>query len=142
MIERQALLSDLQKLLPKIEADLRERSDSAEVPDVGLALRDEFAAAQAAERTAQSFTEWRADQITQVAVAWLLSCVFVRFLEDNQLVPTPRLAGPKDGGLERARDEYELYFRSSPRPHRSRLLARPIRCAHQICRHPRRLRCP
>ena len=49
-------------------------------------------------------------------MAWLLSCVFVRFLEDNQLVPTPRIAGPKEGdnGLERARDEHELYFRSHP----------------------------
>ena len=113
MIERKRLLNDLQKLLPKIEADLLERSESAEVPDVGRTLREEFTAAQAADRTAQNFEDWRSDAITQVAAAWVLSCVFVRFLEDNQLVPTPKTAGPGDG-LKRARDEHELYFRSHP----------------------------
>ena len=113
MIDRATLLSDLQKLLPKIEADLLERSNSAEVPDVGRALREEYASAKAAERTAQSFEEWRSDSITQVAAAWVLSCVFVRYLEDNQLVPTPKIAGPGEG-LKRARDEHEIYFHSHP----------------------------
>jgi len=113
LIDRQALLSDLQKLLKKLEADLLERSESAEVPDVGRKLREEYTAAQSADRTAQNFGDWRTDAITQVAAAWVLSCVFVRFLEDNQLVPTPKIAGPGDG-LKRARDEHELYFRSHP----------------------------
>ena len=116
MIERQALLADLQRLLPRIEADLLERSDSAEVPDVGLALRNEYASAQAAERTAQSYTEWRSDQITQAAAAWVLSCVFVRFLEDNALVASPRSAGPKDkdGGLERRTRRIRPLFSHHP----------------------------
>jgi hypothetical protein len=113
LIDRRALLADLQKLLPKLEADLLERTGSAEVPDVGRKLRDEFAAAQSAQRTAQNFEDWRSDAITQVAAAWVLSCVFVRFLEDNQLVPLPKIAGPGDG-LKRARDQHELYFRSHP----------------------------
>ena len=83
------------------------------MPDVGRKLREEYTAAQAADRTAQSYEEWRSDAITQVAAAWVLSCVFVRFLEDNQLVPTPKIAGPGEG-LKRARDEHELYFRSHP----------------------------
>jgi hypothetical protein len=113
LIDREALLSDLQKLLPKIEADLLERSESPEVPDVGRTLRDEYSQAQAAARTAQNFEDWRSDAITQVAASWVLSCVFVRFLEDNQLVPTPKIAGYGEG-LKRARDEHELYFRSHP----------------------------
>ncbi len=113
MIDRKQLLSDLQALLKTLEADLLERSESAEVPDVGRKLREEHTAALAADRTAQSYEEWRSDAITQVAAAWVLSCVFVRFLEDNQLVPTPKIAGPGEG-LKRARDEHELYFRSSP----------------------------
>src|SRR5271157_3795474 len=113
MIDRKALLEDLQRLLPKIEADLLERSESAEVPDVGRTLREEHAEAQAAERTAQSYEEWRSDAITQVAAAWVLTCVFVRFLEDNALVETPKIAGPGER-LKRARDEHELYFRSHP----------------------------
>jgi len=113
MIDRTKLLSDLQRLLKTLETDLLERSDSADVPDMGRTLREEFAAAQAAERTAQNFEDWRSDAITQAAAAWVLSCVFVRFLEDNQLVPTPKIAGPGEG-LKRARDEHELYFRSHP----------------------------
>ena len=33
------------------------------------------------------------DAITQAAAAWVLSCVFVRFLEDNQLIEPPKIAG-------------------------------------------------
>ena len=55
-------------------------------------------AAQSAERTAQSYTEWRSDQITQAAVAWVLSCVFVRFLEDNHLWPARGWPAPRRAG--------------------------------------------
>src|SRR5262249_18574733 len=113
MIDRKELLTNLQSLLKTVEADLLERSESSEVPDVGQKLRAEYSAAQFANRTAQSFEEWRSDAITQVAAAWVLSCVFVRFLEDNGLVETPKIAGPGER-LKRARDEHELYFRSHP----------------------------
>jgi len=113
MIDRKALLDDLKKQLPTLEADLLERSESAEVPEVGEKLRADYAAARAAERTAQGFGEWRADQITQVAAAWVLSSVFVRFLEDNGLIPIPKIAGPGDQ-LRRARDEHEAYFHTHP----------------------------
>ncbi len=113
MIDRQALLSDLQKLLKKLEADLLERSESAEVPEVGDQLRREFEGAKQAERTAQSYSEWRSDQITQTAAAWVISCVFVRFLEDNRLIDPPVISGPGKR-LLRARDEYELFFRAKP----------------------------
>jgi hypothetical protein len=114
MIDRQALLSDLQSLLKRLEADLLERSGSAEVPGVGKALHAEYERAKKAERTAQNYEDWRSDAITQAAAAWVLSCVFVRFLEDNQLIDPPKFAGPNDR-LQRARDEHELYFRSHPR---------------------------
>lgn len=113
MIDRKALLADLQKLLPKLERDLLERNESAERPEIADRLRADYAAAQKQRRTAQSFTEWRADQITQVAAAWVLSAVFVRFLEDNALIDPPRLAGPGPK-LRRARDEHELYVRAHP----------------------------
>src|SRR5271157_2919847 len=113
MIHRAALLSDLQKLLKKLEADLLERSQSTEISEVGAHLRQEFEEATEANRTAQTFDEWRSDAITQTAAAWVLSCVFVRFLEDNTLINPPRIAGPGER-LQRARDEHELYFRSHP----------------------------
>src|SRR5881628_3072805 len=113
MINRQALLSDLQDMLQWLEADLLERSQSSNVPDVGRTLRAEFERAKAAERTAQNYEDWRSDAITQAAAAWVLSCVFVRFLEDNHLVDPPKLAGPGER-LNRARDEHELFFRGHP----------------------------
>jgi hypothetical protein len=113
MINRAELLSDLQRLLRTLEADLRERSDSNEVPEVGQTLRAEYQKAKDAERTAQSYEEWRSDYVTQIAAAWVLSCVFARFLEDNRLIDPPKIAGPGER-LGRARDEHELYFRAHP----------------------------
>ena len=48
MIDRVALLKDLQKLLTKLEADLFERSESSDVPDVGATLHAEFERAKTA----------------------------------------------------------------------------------------------
>ena len=93
MINRQALLADLQKFLQRIEADLLERSESTEVPEVPAALHAEYERAAKAERTAQNYEDWRTDTITQAAAAWVLSCVFVRFLEDNSLIDPPRIGG-------------------------------------------------
>ncbi len=115
MIDRSKLLSDLQKLLARLELDLLERSESADVPDVGMALRAEYDRAKAAERTAQNYEDWRSDAITQAAVAWVLSCVFVRFLEDNRLIDPPKIAGPGER-LHRARDEWELYLGQAAEP--------------------------
>ncbi|WLD15132.1 BREX-2 system adenine-specific DNA-methyltransferase PglX [Planctellipticum variicoloris] len=114
MLDRSALLSDLQKLLAKLEADLLERSASADVPEVGETLKKEFERAQQAERTAQNYEDWRSDAVTQHAAAWVLSAVFVRFLEDNSLIEPPWIAGPGER-LQRARDEHELYFRQHPK---------------------------
>jgi hypothetical protein len=119
MIDRRQLLSDLQDVLETLEADLLERSESGEVPAVGEKLRAEYERAKSAQRTAQNYEDWRSDAITQSAAAWVLSCVFVRFLEDNGLIAPPKIAGPlassQGDQLQRARDEHELYFRQRPR---------------------------
>lgn len=47
----------------------------------------------------------------------MLSCVFVRFIEDNQLAPRPWLSGPagaENNRLNLARDRHEAYFRAHP----------------------------
>jgi hypothetical protein len=111
VISRPQLLADLQAVLRTLEADLLERSEA--IPAVQVVLRSEYQRARAAERTAQSYEDWRSDYLTQIATAWVLSCVFVRFLEDNRLIDPPRIAGP-DERLARARDEHELYFRAHP----------------------------
>ncbi len=112
MINREVLLSDLQKLLRQLETDLRQRCD--EVPEIDQSLRADYDAAREAGRTGDSFEQWRADTITQTAAAWVLTCVFARFLEDNRLVDPPKLSGPGER-LRRARDEHELYFHASPK---------------------------
>jgi hypothetical protein len=103
MIDRAKLLNDLQALVRKLEADLLERSDSFDVPEVGETLRSDYQIALQAKRTAQSYEELRSDSITQMASAWVLSGVFVRFLEDNQLVEPPMISGVGER-LQRARD--------------------------------------
>jgi hypothetical protein len=126
MIDRRRLLNDLKPLLRELEADLRARCDEASHINEGL--QKEYAAAKEAKRIGVSFEEWRADLITQVAVAWVLSCVFVRFLEDNSLISPPRISGlvhdaPKEGGLARSRDEWDLYLHQTSDPtHRGYLL--------------------
>jgi len=115
MIDRSTLLSDLQKLLQRLEADLLERSNSDEVPEVGQRLREEYDRATTAERTAQNYEDWRSATITQAAAAWVLSCVFVRFLEDNRLIDPPKIAGPGKR-LQQARDEWELYLGQAKQP--------------------------
>jgi hypothetical protein len=111
MVDRQTILKDLQSLLPHLETDLRERI--TEVESLDARLRADYTAAKEAARTAQSYEQWREEAITQAAVAWILGCVFVRFLEDNQLIAPPCLAGPGER-LKLARDHHTVYFQKHP----------------------------
>jgi hypothetical protein len=114
MINRSALLTDLKRLVTTVQDDLRARASSADVPEVGRRLAEEYARAQDARRTAATFEAWREGEITQMAVAWILSCVFARFLEDNFLVDAARIAGPTQDRLEDARDARLAFFRAHP----------------------------
>ncbi|MEW8051272.1 MAG: BREX-2 system adenine-specific DNA-methyltransferase PglX [Candidatus Thiodiazotropha sp.] len=112
MIDRQQLLNDLQRLLPKVEQDILTYSESK--PDLHSHLKQEYAKAKEAHRTAEHFVFWREVQITQAAVAWILTCVFVRFLEDNELLDEPMIAGPAGVRLQRAKDRLTVYYREHP----------------------------
>lgn len=117
MIHAPQLLADLTRQLKRLEDDLRARI--AELPELDAALRAEWQAARDADRCAEPFESWADQVITQAGVHWLLSCVFLRFIEDNQLVDRPWLSGPPelDGGggrLALARDRHEAYFRAHP----------------------------
>lgn len=111
MIDRQRLLADLKPLVSRLEDDLRHRLD--ENPELDAPWRDEYEAAREAQRTGATYDAWRDEHLTQVAAAWVLGSVFVRFLEDNGLVDEPRLSGPRER-REHALDHHLLYFRQHP----------------------------
>jgi hypothetical protein len=116
VIDAGQLLADLQRLLKILENDLRQRcQDNA---DVNARVLAEYNKAKAAGRTSQAYQVWRDEFITQVAVSWILGCVFVRFIEDNQMLDDAQtarvwLAGPRER-LQLARDQHTVYFREHP----------------------------
>ncbi|MFZ7337842.1 BREX-2 system adenine-specific DNA-methyltransferase PglX, partial [Comamonas jiangduensis] len=113
MITPPQLLADLTRLLKRLEADLLQRIE--EVADLKASLQAEWQAARDAERCAETFESWVDQVITQSGVHWLLSCVFLRFMEDNQLVERPWLGGtPGSGRLALARDRHHAYFQAHP----------------------------
>ena len=114
MIDPRTLLADLTRQLKTLEDDLRKRIKD-ELPELNAALSAEWEAARAAERCAETFESWVEQPITQAGVHWLLSCVFLRFIEDNDLVERPWLSGTLDSGrLTLARDRFEAWLRAHP----------------------------
>lgn len=113
MINAPQLLADLKRRLTGLEDDLRERINT--LPDLKASLTTEWQTARDANRTAETFESWGDQVITQAGVHWLLSCVFLRFIEDNTLVDRPWIGGTPDSGrLNLARDRHEAYFRAHP----------------------------
>lgn len=103
-----AVLRPLVRLLAE---DYLVRATTEKELDAGL--RGVFAQMEQGGRTAQAFETWRDEYLDQVAVAWVLACVFVRFLEDNGLIEECWLAG--EGERRRlAEDTHELFFRQYP----------------------------
>ncbi|MDJ0462986.1 BREX-2 system adenine-specific DNA-methyltransferase PglX [Streptomyces sp. H27-C3] len=109
--KKDGLLKDLRKQVSLLEDDLRARSDSVEV--YREELRAEYGKAFEAGRTAATYEAWRDERVTQVAAAWVLGCVFVRFCEDNELVARPWLAGVGER-LKDAEDHDAAFFAAHP----------------------------
>ncbi|AUS80416.1 SAM-dependent methyltransferase [Actinoalloteichus sp. AHMU CJ021] len=105
------LVKDLRRQVTLLEDDLRERSDQ-EV-EFAKALRGEYDEAFDAERTGATYEAWRDERVTQVAAAWVLGTVFVRFCEDNGLIGVPFIAGPGER-LAEAEERHEAHFRQRP----------------------------
>ena len=117
MIDSPRLLADLKKLLPRLEDDLRTRSE--EDAATGEHLKAEWKKARDAGRTALAYEAWREEPITQGSVAWILSCVFLRFLEDNGLLdertrPARLLQGVTPDLQRLAEDRYTHHIRTFP----------------------------
>jgi len=105
------LTSDLKKVVLTLEDDLRRRVESQ--PHVLAQWHEQHREAVGRDRTAMSWQEWRDDRVTQAAVAWVLTTVFVRFCEDNALLAPVWLAGPPARQQE-ALDAELAYFREHP----------------------------
>jgi len=99
-IDAQALLTELRPLLADLRDDLVERADD---PGVQEAMRSAWRREKDARRTADPLALWTRGRATQVAAAWVLSCVFVRTLEDRGLVDRRRIAGP---GAEDSEEQF------------------------------------
>ncbi|MFG2924200.1 BREX-2 system adenine-specific DNA-methyltransferase PglX [Streptomyces sp. NPDC048305] len=114
MIDRKSLLADLQKQVKAAETDLEQQVKA--VPEVGTRLRGEYDQARRLGRTAATWNAWLGERITQVAVAWVLGTVFVRFSEDNKLIAEPYITAPDVAGREIAQARYEEYLEKDPDP--------------------------
>jgi hypothetical protein len=106
-----ALTTDLQRQVLTLEGDLRTRL--AADPELEGRWKQEHQRAVQKERTAAPWVTWRDDRITQSAVAWVLTTVFIRFCEDNRLLRPVWITGP---GVRRqeALDAQLAFFRQHP----------------------------
>ncbi|ROT32612.1 BREX-2 system adenine-specific DNA-methyltransferase PglX [Micromonospora sp. HM5-17] len=113
MIDRRALLRDLQGQVRRLEKDLVEQiGDSGEHYD---RLRPEYDRAFRLKRTAATWQAWRDERVTQTAVAWVLGTVFVRFCEDNGLFGDAcYLTGPNKERAVLAEESQDDFFRRHP----------------------------
>ncbi len=102
----ETLTQALAKLLEKeLLPDLRTRAGA---PAVAAALELWWKHERERKRTAAALAEWVDQALEQVGAAWILSCVFVRTLEDRGLLERNRLAGPG------AADSEQYFFEIAP----------------------------
>ncbi|TVR43182.1 MAG: BREX-2 system adenine-specific DNA-methyltransferase PglX [Planctomycetota bacterium] len=120
MIDRTQLLKDCQALLKKLEKDIRAYAQAD--ADVLAGLKAEYERERAQGITGVTWGAWLEEQVVQAAVAWVLTCVFIRFCEDNGLVEDCWLSGSvgapdgdgADNLLARAQAQYDAYIDQHP----------------------------
>jgi hypothetical protein len=113
VIDAGVLLADTKALVRVLVDDIR--AHAAVDPVGGAVLEEQYTAAKNAGRTALAKAAWADGLYSQVAVAWVLGCVFVRFCEDNGLVPEPLIAGTiEQNRLALARDQRSAYVQANP----------------------------
>ncbi|MFC4313011.1 BREX-2 system adenine-specific DNA-methyltransferase PglX [Steroidobacter flavus] len=100
----------LQPALKALEKDLLARAKTARVE---AGLKKAWEEEQKAGQTGSSFDPWRRERVTQLAVAWILSIVFVRTLEDRGYID-PRVAGASAEAQRVAEDREALFLQIAP----------------------------
>jgi len=103
-VDGERLVRVIQPLRKQLEADLLARAKGD--AEVARALKRRHAQDKSDERTADGFATWQRRFVEQVAAAWILSAVFVRTLEDRDLLEQRRIAGP--GALDSQRTFLQL----------------------------------
>ncbi|MQY22653.1 BREX-2 system adenine-specific DNA-methyltransferase PglX [Nocardia macrotermitis] len=125
MIDADSLLADLRKQVVALEKDLIQQVERPETDSARQArdrLLDEYHEAKKVGRTAATWSTWLIGddkfpgRIPQVAAAWILGTVFVRFCEDNLLITEPYLTGPTPDRRDLAQARYDAYTESDPDP--------------------------
>ncbi|WP_433531867.1 BREX-2 system adenine-specific DNA-methyltransferase PglX [Micromonospora sp. CA-263727] len=107
-------LKPLQTQVTALTDDLR--GQVGQDSELESSLRKEHAEATEARRTAGAFETWLEDILDQAAVAWVLGCVFVRFVEDNDLVEPLWIGGPEPNApVGRAMGERQQHLIDNPR---------------------------
>ena len=114
MVDIKTLVPDLRKLVKDLTEDLLQHGSRKSA--AATKLQDEYKLYHEGGRISQSFEEWREDYLEQVAVAWVIACIFVRFIEDNELINEGYIAGEEERG-KLAEGEYTIYFRHPDRRH-------------------------
>ncbi|MGW2109819.1 BREX-2 system adenine-specific DNA-methyltransferase PglX [Streptomyces sp. NPDC001948] len=104
----------LEGRLAELSADQADAVEKAEA--VAGRLRAEYDEARGLGRTAATWNAWLDERVTQVAVAWVLGTVFVRFCEDNRLIPDPYLTGPEQERRDLAEARYAQYVEETEDP--------------------------
>lgn len=104
----------LEERLAELPEERAEQVRAAEA--VAGRLRAEYDQAFKLGRTGATWSAWLDERVTQVAVAWVLGTVFVRFCEDNRLIPEPYLTGPDAERRDLAEARYGQYVEDDPDP--------------------------
>lgn len=99
---------------------MRERSESTDVSELGDCRGVVYEQAKKAIRNAHTLKIWFDGFVTQVAAAWMPSCVFVRYLEGNSFVEPPSITGRavadasgSQGRLKWSRDEHDHWTQNN-----------------------------
>ncbi|EFV90416.1 DNA methylase, partial [Dietzia cinnamea P4] len=108
--EQQTLTGALQPVVRDLVDDMRARL-AADL-DKMAEWKATHAALKESQRTGATWADWQEDQLTQAAVGWVLTSVFVRFCEDNDLLGAHKrwISGPDADGRRRAVDEQDRFF--------------------------------
>lgn len=107
-LDSAALLQHAQPVLELLTKDLLQRADGSVA--VTRALKARHAQEKAEELTADTYAVWRRGVVVQIAAGWLLSCVFVRTLEDRGLLASNRIAGVGAADAQHTFDQIAPYL--------------------------------